>query len=249
MPPERSPRTGGRAPQISREDIVRAGRDLGLHRLSVKAVATQLGVTPTALYRHVEGRWGLERAVGESLLAELELVDDPVQSLEDHLLSFAWQLRVFTLANPGLAGYLQILFPRGDSGHRLLSAEVQALIRRGYSPEAALVVSGAVASLSMALTCSEEQSMKAESADLRGLDRERQATLARLSRDTGWGEAHATLPAVPRPDYVRLLLTVSIRGLVEAAPPGRSVPDVISGLHSPSGTTAVTPPEKEPIDG
>ena len=48
------------------------GRDLGMRRLSINGVAARLGVSATALYRHVEGRWELERLVGESLLAELE---------------------------------------------------------------------------------------------------------------------------------------------------------------------------------
>ncbi|WP_443611852.1 hypothetical protein [Acrocarpospora catenulata] len=65
--------TGGRPPRIDLDDIVRAGRELGLSGLSVKAVAARLGVTSTALYRYVGGRWDLDRLVGESILAELEL--------------------------------------------------------------------------------------------------------------------------------------------------------------------------------
>ncbi|GAA1138275.1 TetR family transcriptional regulator [Ornithinicoccus hortensis] len=64
-------RVGGRPPRIDRADIVRAGRALGMAGLSVKAVAAELGVSATALYRHVDGRWGLERLVGESLLSDL----------------------------------------------------------------------------------------------------------------------------------------------------------------------------------
>ena len=75
-------RTGGRPRLIAVDDVLRVGRELGMRRLSVNAVAAQLGVSATALYRHVESRWALERLVGESLLAELELSDDPDDDIE-----------------------------------------------------------------------------------------------------------------------------------------------------------------------
>jgi AcrR family transcriptional regulator len=104
-------RQGGRPPLIAVDDVVRVGRELGMQRLSINAIAQRLGVSATALYRHVESRWALERLVGESLLAELELRDDPMADTEPHLLSFGLQLRDFTAGRPGLAAYLQVLFP------------------------------------------------------------------------------------------------------------------------------------------
>ncbi|WP_410605208.1 TetR/AcrR family transcriptional regulator [Amycolatopsis sp. lyj-90] len=224
------PKIGGRPARIGTDDILRAGRELGMRGLSVKAVAARLGVTATALYRHVDGRWGLERLVGESILAELRLRDDPRHGLERHLLSFALQMRAFVLEHPGLVTYLQLLFPRGDGGRRLLNDEVDALVRRGYEPGAAIVLSGAVASLTIAMTASEEHSMAAEESDGDGLDRERQAVRDRLSRDDRLAEPSAALPEVPRPEYVRLVLTASIRGLIGSCPPGRPVVEMVADL-------------------
>jgi hypothetical protein len=223
-------RVGGRAPRIGTADIVRVGRALGMNALSVKAVAAELDVTAAALYRHIDGRWDLERLVGESILADLDLVDDPRHGVEAHLLSFALQLREFTIAHPGLARYLQLLFPRGDSGRRLLTVEVEALARRGYSPEAAIVVSGAVATLTIAMAASEELSIATEREDGGGLDRERAAATAGLQVDDHLAAPHATLPQVQRPEYVRLVLTGAIRGLLGSAPPGRPVADIIADL-------------------
>ena len=146
-----APRQGGRPPLITLDDVVAIGRDLGMRRLNLNAVAARLGVSATALYRHIEGRWELEQLVGESLLAELDLRDDPGADIERHLLSFALQLQGFTAERPGLASYLQVLFPRGDAGRRLLAAEVEALSRRGYSTDAAMVVSSGVATLAISL--------------------------------------------------------------------------------------------------
>ncbi|GAA4208482.1 TetR family transcriptional regulator [Streptosporangium oxazolinicum] len=223
-------RSGGRTPRIGTRDIVRAGRALGMSELSVKAVAAELGVTAAALYRHVDGRWGLERLVGESILADLVLHDDPRHGLEPHLLSFASQLRAFTLDHPGMARYLQVLFPRGEAGRQVLSAEVEALIRRGYTPEGAVVVSGAVASLTIAMAASEEYGVAMEREDAGGLDRERRAATAGVELDEGLGAAHAVLPQMGRPEYVRLVLTGAIRGVLGVAPPGRPVADVIADL-------------------
>ncbi|MEV0733828.1 hypothetical protein [Polymorphospora sp. NPDC050346] len=198
--------------------------------LSVKAVAVELGVSPTALYRYVDGRWALEQLVGESILAELTLTDDPSHGIERHLLSFALQLRAFTHVHPGIASYLQTLFPRGDSGRRVLADEVAALVRRGYAPDAAIVVCGAVASMTIALAASEEVSIAAEKEDADGLDRERLSAVTHLAVDDRLGPAHLALPQFARPEYVRLLLTGAIRGLVHVAPPGRPVHEIVADL-------------------
>jgi hypothetical protein len=72
--------------------------------------------------------------------------------VKGHLLSFAQQLRAYVLEHPGRAQYLQSLFPRGAAGIRLQRDAIEALGRRGYSPTAAVVLSGAVASLAINFT-------------------------------------------------------------------------------------------------
>jgi AcrR family transcriptional regulator len=224
-------RQGGRPPLIAVDDVVRAGRELGMQRLSVNAVAQRLGVSATALYRHVESRWELERLVGESLLAELELRDDPTADTEAHLLSFALQLRDFTAGHPGLAAYLQVLFPRGDAGARLLAAEVQALSRRGYAADAAMVLSSAVATLAISLAAREENNASATGGEQAGAFAvERDAAAERLASDARLGAAHVALPQVSDADFMRLLLAASIRGLVAVIPPGRPIGEAVARL-------------------
>lgn len=226
---------GARRP-VTVDEILRVGRDLGLDRLSLNAVATELGVTTTALYRHVDGRWGLERLVGESLLAELVLQHDPSHDLQRHLVSFGLQLREFTLAHPGLASYLQLLFPRGESGARLLAHEVDALTRRGYGLDAAMVLSGAVASVSIALSAAEERRAESTSGSLDdGFAIEEQAGVARLGTDPRFAAAAPTLPVVSTPEYVGLLLAASVRGMVDVAPPGRPTHEVVAALRGMVG--------------
>lgn len=224
-------RQGGRPPLIALDDVVRAGRELGMQRLSINAVAAKLGVSPTALYRHVEGRWDLERVVGESLLAELELREDPMSDTEHHLLALGLQLCDFTAEHPGLASYLQVLFPRGDAGARLLAGEVEALARRGYSADAAMVLSSAVATLAISLAAREEDNADAtEGEQASEFVAERNAVAERLAGNPQLGAAHVELPQVSSSEFVRLLLAASIRGLVAVIPPGRPVGEVMAAL-------------------
>lgn len=222
------PRLGGRRRQITSEDIVRVGRELGLTQLSLNAVADRLGVSATALYRHVDGRWGLERLVGESILADVSLVDDPTHDTAQHLTRFGLQLRASLLANPGLAAYVQTLFPRGEGGRRLLLTEVDALGRRGYSPDAAIVLSSAVASMAIGYAAGE---------DLQRRHAEEWAAQERRAADelrahAALGEAHRMLPAFDADEYVRLWLGAAIRAFVELAPPGRSAQQIWAALNA-----------------
>src|SRR5687767_11307903 len=102
-------RSGGRAATFTLQDIVAAGVRIGLAELTVHAVASALDVTTAAIYRHVAGRSELETLVSEAVLDGLSLHDDPAEPAVEHLVSFAQQLRDFTLAHPGSAEYLQRL--------------------------------------------------------------------------------------------------------------------------------------------
>lgn len=222
------PRIGGRPRRIETDDIVRVGRELGLRQLSLNAVADRLGVSSAALYRHVDGRWGLERLVGESILADVQLVDDPADDAAAHLVSFGLQLRAALLGSPGLSAYVQTLFPRGGSGRRLLLTEVAALGRRGYSPDAAIVLSSAVASMAIGYAAAEDlQRQHAEDWSAQ----ERRAA-DELRTDPLLGEAHRLLPAFDADEYVRRWLGAAVRGFVEAAPPGRSAQEIWAALDA-----------------
>ena len=62
----------GRRPQIDRAAVIRAALQLadesGLEAVTMHAVAQRLGVTPMALYRHVDGKQALLDALVERLL-------------------------------------------------------------------------------------------------------------------------------------------------------------------------------------
>lgn len=226
-------RPGGRPPLITLDDVIAIGRDLGMRRLSINAVAARLGVTATALYRHVGSRWELERLVGESLLAELDLSDDPDADTEEHLLSFALQLLEFCAEHPGLASYLQVLFPRGYAGRRLVATELEAISRRGYSGDAAVLLASAVATLAISLAAREENNAGATGGeDAVEFVAQRDAVDDRMTSDPQLGAAHTGATQVSNAEFVRLLLAASIRGLVAEIPPGREVDEVVAVLST-----------------
>ena len=224
-------RVGGRPPRIGLADIERAGREIGLDALTVQAVAARLDVTPTALYRHVDGKFGLETLVGESVLAELRITDDPDGDTAEHLLSFAAQLRDFVLSHPGLCAYLQVLFPRGRSGARLLEGEIAALVRRGYRPDAAAVVCSTVAVLAISMAAAEERRRAGTAAP--GFERALAETRALIGEGGLLAEAHADMPAIEDETHFRLVITACLHGILATAPPGRSVAEITTTLSTP----------------
>jgi AcrR family transcriptional regulator len=231
--PTLTSRPGGRPPLITLDDVIAIGRDLGMRRLSINAVAARLGVTATALYRHVGSRWELERLVGESLLAELDLRDDPDADTEQHLLSFALQLQDFCAEHPGLASYLQVLFPRGYAGRQLVAAELEAISRRGYFGDTAVLLASVVATLVISLAAREESNAGATGGEhATGFVAERDAVDDRLTADPQLGAAHIGATQVSNSEFVRLLLAASIRGLVAEIPPGRQVGEVVAALSA-----------------
>lgn len=220
----------GRPRQIDRADIVAAGCAIGMDRLSLNAVAQRLGVTATALYRHVDGRWGLEQAVGEAILSELRVGDEPDEDASEHLLRFAMELRAFALERPGIATYLQTLFPRGEAGRQLLADQVAALTRRGWAPDAAIVLCSSVACLVIGLAASEE--VQRQHSD--GIELAREDAWEQIRNDEALASAHLALPEVTHAEHARLVMTAAIGGLVAACPPGRAVTDIITKLSHPA---------------
>lgn len=218
-------RTCGRPAQVTIERIERAGRDCGLTGLTIHGVAATLGVTPAALYRHVDGRVGLERLVGESILAELAIVDRAHEDAVEHLMTFATGLRRFALGHPGLPAYLQVRFPRGASGIRLLRAEVEALTQRGYLPNGAAFVASTVAGLAISQVATQEQQAEAAvSAEIAGC-------VQPFGTPTP-ADPCVNLPELDHDEHFRVVMSACIRGILDAVPPERRVPEIIAALST-----------------
>lgn len=94
---------------MTRQSVVEAGarvvEESGWAGLSLRAVATELGVTPMALYRHVGDSEKLKAAIVEEVIEQLAPVATSNQ-LGEGLADWARQFHDLLSRYPGLAGHL-----------------------------------------------------------------------------------------------------------------------------------------------
>jgi AcrR family transcriptional regulator len=94
---------------LSPEAVVRAGvecvRHGGLASLGIRALAERLGVTPMALYRHVDTAQALESAVIEEVLASIPGVPEGAE-WQSTVRAWASGARPVLAAHPGVARYI-----------------------------------------------------------------------------------------------------------------------------------------------
>ena len=95
----------GRPRQIDRHAVLAASLDLadeaGLDAVTMQAVAKRLGVTPMALYRHVESKADLMDGVVERLLDEVEDPGDDVD-WQDRLTTMGRSIRAIARRHPAV---------------------------------------------------------------------------------------------------------------------------------------------------
>src|SRR4051812_30247879 len=94
---------------LSAESIIGAGvesvREAGLASLGIRSVAQRLGVTPMALYRHIETAQALESAVIDRVLATVPAVSRD-EEWPCSARTWAERARPVLAAHPGVARYV-----------------------------------------------------------------------------------------------------------------------------------------------
>jgi AcrR family transcriptional regulator len=93
----------------------------GLEALSMRALATRLGVVPGALYRHVRSKEQLHDLILDGVLAEVDCTVDRSLPWAEQVTVLAQRLRSVLEDHPGLAGLLKTRDPL--SPHSLALAE------------------------------------------------------------------------------------------------------------------------------
>ncbi|MDV6014143.1 TetR/AcrR family transcriptional regulator [Haloechinothrix sp. LS1_15] len=125
----------GRPPVITREQIVRAARDVGLDRLRMSSVAEALNVRPAALYHHVRSRDELVELVAWQVLEETNYDDwtpDNGTGWRGWIRAYAHALRRAMLDNAALFQYIRLT--TAATTHRLDHIErlVGVLVDAGF---------------------------------------------------------------------------------------------------------------------
>jgi len=125
-----------RRPQLTRERVVdealAAIAHDGANALSMRRLATRLGVVPGALYHHVRNKQQLQDLVLDGVLAEVDLQLDPALGWSEQLKVLAHRLRQVLEAHPGVAGILKTRDPLGPHSLALAEAFLSPLQTAGF---------------------------------------------------------------------------------------------------------------------
>jgi AcrR family transcriptional regulator len=135
-----NPKVMGRPSLIARDDIARVALEILPQKITMTAVATRLGVSASALYRHVRNRDDLMRLVTEARLAKRPPMTDSGQHWSDLARQTARSVYHAYSGNPALLiEYIAGSFPPASE---LPSMErfVAALQSRGFTTEEALAL-------------------------------------------------------------------------------------------------------------
>ncbi len=103
----------------------------GVGALSMRALATRLGVVPGALYRHVSSKEQLHDLILDSVLAEVDRQADPSLTWTGQVSALAHRLRAVLEHHPGIAALLKTRDPLSPHSLALVEAFLTPLHAAG----------------------------------------------------------------------------------------------------------------------
>src|SRR5512133_113934 len=125
-----------RRPQLTRQRVVAEALAViaqdGAQALTMRSLATRLGVVPGALYHHVGNKQQLQDLVLDGVLAEIDFDLDSSMPWTEQLKIVAHRLRQVLEAHPGVAGILKTRDPLGPHSLALAEAFLSPLQAAGF---------------------------------------------------------------------------------------------------------------------
>jgi AcrR family transcriptional regulator len=126
-----------RRPQLTRQRVVAEALAViaedGAQALTMRTLATRLGVVPGALYHHIGNKQQLQDLVLDGVLAEVDVHTDPSLAWTDQLKLLATRLRQVLEAHPGVAGILKTRDALGPHSLALAEAFLLPLQAAGFA--------------------------------------------------------------------------------------------------------------------
>jgi AcrR family transcriptional regulator len=169
---------------LSREKVLAAALQIadaeGLDALSFRRLASDLDVTPMALYRYVDDKEALLDGIGDLVLSQLELPEAPTGDWREQLRDAARSYRAVLAAHPAL---LPIFLSRPlmtPARMRAANAVLGIFRRAGFSTEQAVPLYQHFSRVMLAHVMLETEA----GADLTSKKRQEQARLARITFET-----------------------------------------------------------------
>ena len=130
----REPLSAGRIVEAAIRVIEAEGGDA----LSMRRLASELGVAVASLYRHVESRDALLLLVGEAILADVELPDDPAASWQERSATYAYAVRRALGRHPGRATFVLGPDTPAPEAFSLFQRGLQVYLDAGFPEDLAL---------------------------------------------------------------------------------------------------------------
>lgn len=137
----RHPGHGGRPSKFDVHDVLDAAlrciRSDGLDALTIRAVAAEMGSSPTALYRHIEGSDDLVARCVDDVLG-IAMPNLETRSQTDRWLwlrAVTQEFRINLISHPGVAEHLMAIGPTGPQGLHLMDSICSVILDSGLGPK------------------------------------------------------------------------------------------------------------------
>jgi AcrR family transcriptional regulator len=179
-------------PTLSRDRIVATARDLadreGLDAVTLRRLATELGVHVTSLYNHVATRDAIVDGIIELLISEADLPGQ-VRSWEEWVRGFVAAVGAMAAAHPGAFASLERRPVQGERALSSFEVALAAFDRAGLSPAEAYSAVKATTHVALAIGIERALAARGETA----------ATSVELLPPDKFPHVHA-LPDVEEPE-------------------------------------------------
>lgn len=233
---------------LSREAVVEralAVADVeGLDALTIRRLATDLGVTPMALYWHVSSKEELLAAMGDRLFAGLPPHTDPTVPWLDQLRELAGALVAALRVHPAAATLAGPRVLQNDEGRELTERALQLLRAAGYPVERAAQIARHILRTAISLVI--EAQVVEQGGAGSGLDPDQRAEALRHKRLALLGLSHQRFPYLveaayaltdceDQDAYYNFGIELLILGIESSAP----------GSPTPSSTRPNSPPPSQ----
>jgi AcrR family transcriptional regulator len=188
-------RTTASRPVLTRDVVVRTaiavGDADGVEAVSIRRVASELGVTPMALYRYVESKDELLIAVADLAYGEVELPDPAAVGWWEGIASVAYSFRRVFLSHPAAAAIVTSRSAEGPNAMRILECILALLRKAGFGIEEAVQIQTALVRFIISLVAFEVSLLPELSED----EREQKARRLRFELESLPQAAHPNLIA------------------------------------------------------
>jgi AcrR family transcriptional regulator len=137
-----------RQPLLSRERIVTVATTIldqhGLEALSTRRLATELGVSAPSLYNHFATKEEILDAIGETVIAQIDLSMFERERWPQALIAWARAYRAALVGHPNLVPFVSSGPARRPAALRLADAVYGALVNGGWPPSQATQIGAAM---------------------------------------------------------------------------------------------------------